>query len=293
MVAPRLINVVPGNGKAAGGESITIVGQDIDPAAGVDFRLHPAQTTIAAAAITKFISLPDNIQHVTVTTPAIPELSGITGDITFFNRHVSIRVTNPSTEFGELHHWEATFIDRIPTFVEVGDVLFFPERLTTPTGGGALFESHTAGSDLWVQTYEFIPDGSGDVDYKGFGEFDFRPFDARYTQRRGNFGHPRNFTPFITRGTIVKVQLETFPTFAGGWDVEFFDDLGLDVFQGLGVGTGPASGSPIQFIPTIDDGYGDGEHITIHDHMRFKVTGAGAGTPPTTYGQVRVFLALD
>ena len=290
MVVPRLINVVPGSGKAAGGESITIVGKDIDPTATVDFRLHPAQTLIAGV-ITKFLELPDNIQHVTVTTPVIPEASGIVGDITFFDRHVALRVTNPTTEFGELFHWEARFIDRTPAFTELGSVLFFPERMTTPTGGGALFESFTAGSDLWVQTYEFIPDGSGDVEYKAFGEFDFRPFDARFVKRTGNFGRPRNFSPFITRGQILKVQLETFPTFVGGWTVEFLDDLGFDVFQGLGVAGGP--GSPVQFIPTIDDGYGDGELISIHDHMQFSVSGASPGSPPTTYGQVRVFLGLD
>lgn len=292
MVLPRLISVLPTIGTATGGESITIVGKDIDPAATVDFRLHPSDTVIPAAAITSFIEFPDNIQHVTVTTPAIPEASGVSGDITFFDRSVSIRVTNPGPDASELHlAYTVKFIDRTPTFVEIGDVLFFPERMTSPTGGGSLFDSYTAGSDLWVQTYEFLPDGAGEVDYKHYGEFDISG-DARKVHHRGNFGHRRNFTPYISRGTILKVQLETFPGNAGGWTVEIEDDLGIDVLQGLGAAAGPAPGAPVEFVPVIDDGYGDGEKIAIHDHLRFHVTGAGAGGA-ATYGRVRVFLGLD
>lgn len=292
MVLPRLISVLPTIGTAAGGESITIVGKDIDPAATVDFRLAPLDTLIPAAAITSFIDFPDNIQHITVTTPAIPEASGVPGDITFFDRSVTLRVTNPGPDFSELNlAFTAQFIDRTPAFVEVGSTLFFPERLTSPTGGGALFESFTAGSDLWVQTYEFLPDGGGEVDYKAFGEFDISG-DPRKVHRRGKFRRPRNFTPYITRGKILKVQLETFPGNAGGWTVEIEDDLGFDVLQGLGTGAGPVPGTPVEFVPAIDDGYGDGETVALHDHLRFHVTGAGAGGA-ATYGQVRVFLGLD
>jgi hypothetical protein len=286
--------VLPTHGKAAGGDSITIVGKDIDPLASVDFRLHPSDTLIPAAAITGFIDFPDNIQHITVTTPPIPEHSGVAGDITFFDRSVTLRVTNPGPDFDELElGYTVKFIDRTPTFVEIGDVLFFPERLTVPTGGGTLFESFTAGSDLWVQTYEFIPDGAGEVDYKAFGEFDFRPADPRFNQRRGNFRRPRNFTPFITRGQIMKVQLETFPGFAAGWTVEIEDDLGVDVLQGAGAAAGPAPGTIAEFVPVLVDVNGESQPVVLHDHLRFHVTGAAAGTPPATYGQVKVWYGLD
>lgn len=294
MTAPRLISVLPSFGKAAGGDSVTIVGKDIDPAATVDFRLHPADTLIPAAGITGFINFPDNIQHITVTTPAIPEHSGVAGDITFFDRSVTLRVTNPGLEFDELElAYTVKFIDRTPTFVEIGDVLFFPERLTSPTGGGSLFESFTAGSDLWVQTYEFIPDGAGEVDYKAFGEFDFRPADPRHVKRTSNFRRPRNFTPFITRGQILKVQLETFPGNAAGWTVEIEDDLGVDVLQGIGVAAGPAPGTIFEFVPVLTDANGASQPVAVHDHLRFHVTGAAAGSPPATYGQVKVFYGLD
>lgn len=292
MTAPRLISVLPTIGTAAGGESITIVGKDIDPAAAVDFRLAPLDTLVPAAAITGFINFPDNIQHITVTTPPIPEASGVSGDITFFDRSVTLRVTNPGPEFDELNlAFTVKFIDRTPTFTEVGTTLFFPERLNVPSGGGSLFESYTAGSDIWIQTWEFLPDGSGDVDYKHFGEFNIDD-DPRKVFRTGNYRRPRNFTPYISRGQILKVQLETFPGNASGWTVVLEDDLGIDVLQGDGGGAGPAPGSPAEFVPVIVDTNGESQPVVLHDHLRFTISGAGAGGA-ATYGRVRVFLGLD
>jgi hypothetical protein len=277
-----------------GGESITIIGKDFDPGCIVDFRLHPFQTLIPAV-VTQFIGFPDNLQHVTITTPAIPEQSGIPGDITFFDRRVTIRVTNPPYgEFSErLQCYVAEFLDTAPKFTEIGEVLFFPERLTMTAGNSALFETFTANSDICRQTYEFLPDPAGAVDYKCYGDFDHRPYDPRYTKKVGSFGNPKNFTAYITRGQILRVVLETFPGSADGWSVTLRDDVGLDAFQGMGVGAGPVPGAPYEFIPTITDGYGASHLVTLHDHMRFTITGAGPGTPPTTYGLVHVYLGLD
>jgi len=291
---PRLINVIPTTGKAAGGENITIIGMDIDSLAVVDFRLQPLDILIPSAGVVQYISFPNDLQHITVTTPVIPPQSGIPGDITFFDRPVTIRVTNPPMgEYDELHmSWNAMFIERVPAFTEIGHVLFSPERLTVPTGNGALFESFSAGSAVWRQTYEFMPDPTGTVDYKAYGEFDFRPYDPRYNKRTAPYNRPRSFSPFITRGEILKVVLETFPGNAAGWSVTFKDDTGIDAFQGLGVGAGPPSGAPREFVPAMQDGYGCCHPIVLHDHMRFTITGAGPGTPPATYGLVHVYLGF-
>jgi len=290
MVVPRLISVTPTTGKASGGEVITISGMDIDAAAVVDFRLQPLQTLIPAV-VAQFIGFPNNLQHVAVTTPAIPEQSGIPGDITFFDRPVTIRVTNPMGEYDELHmSWNARFIERVLTFTEIGEVLFYPERLNTAMGGGELFETFSAGVPIWRQTYEFLPDPAGVVDYKCYGEYDQRPYDPRYNSRKGAFGHPRLYPPFITRGEILKVVLETFPGNAGGWSVTLKDDTGIDALQGMGVGAGPAPGAPFVFVPAMQDGYGCCHPIVLDDHMRFTITGAGPGLPPATYGLVHVYL---
>jgi hypothetical protein len=292
MTRPRLINVIPTTGKASGGENITIIGKDIDSAAVVDFRLQPLSTLIPAAAIVQFIHFPDNLQHITVTTPVIPPQSGIPGDLTYFDRPVTIRVTNPPMgEFDELHlSWNARFIEHALTFTELGKVLFYPERLNLTDS--ALLETFTAGADLWRQTYEFMPDPAGAVDYKYYGEYDQRPFDPRHNQRRSAFGHPRVYMPFITRGEILKVVLETFPGNAGGWSVTFRDDVGIDAFQGMGIGAGPAPGAPVEFVPAIQDGYGCCHPIVLNDHMRFTISGAGPGMPPATYGLVHIYLGI-
>jgi hypothetical protein len=291
---PRLINVVPTSGKATGGENITIVGMDIDAAAVVDFRLQPSNTLIPAAAVVQFISFPNDLQHITVTTPTIPEQSGIPGDLTFFDRPVTIRVTNPPMgEYDELPlSWNARFIEREPAFTEIGEVLFYPERLNVPIGGDALFPTFSAGADLWRQTYEFLPDPTGTVDYKYYGQFDHRPYDPRHNRRQAAFGRPRNYMPFITRGEILKVVLDTFPGNAGGWSVTFKDDVGVDALQGMGVGAGPAPGTPVEFVPAIQDGYGCCHPIVLNDHMRFTITGAGPGMPPATYGLVHIYLGI-
>lgn len=293
MATPRIINVIPNTGKAVGGESITIIGKDFDSACTVDFRLHPFQTLLPAA-VTNFIGFPDNLQHVTVTTPAIPEESGIAGDITFISRRVTIRVTNPLGEYGEfLQSYVAEFLDTVPAFTEVGEVLFFPERLTATAGNTALFATFTERSDIYRQTYEFLPDPAGAVDYKAYGSFDYRPYDPRYTRKVGAFGRPYTYPAYITKGQILRVVLETYPGSAPGWSVTFKDDAGLDAFLGLGVGVGPAPGVPLEFVPMITDGYGCCSPVVLHDHMRFTITGAGPGIPPATYGAVHVYLGLD
>lgn len=294
MTRPRLINNIPKIFKASGGESLTICGKDIDSAATVDLRLQPLNTLIPCV-VTQFINFPDNLQHITVTTPAVPPQSGIPGDITYFERHVTIRVTNPPYgEWDELEQaYHARFLDNTPTFTEIGHVLFYPERLTSPASGGALFESFTAGSDLWRQTYEFIPDAGGTVDYKAYSPYDQRPFDPRHNKRTSNWGRPRTYSPFITRGEIKRVILETFPGFPGGWSVTLRDDTGFDAFQGNGIGAGPPPGSAVEFVPVLVDGYGTSHPVVLHDHMRFTITGAGAGAPPSTYGLVHIYLGLD
>ena len=294
MVVPRLISVTPTSGNAAGGETITIVGMDIDAAATVDFRLCPTSVLVPAAAVVQFINFPNNLQHLSVTTPAIPTQSGIVGDLTFFDRSVTIRVTNPPLgEYSELHFsWNARFIDHSLTFTEIGKVLFYPERLNTPIGGGELFETFTAGSSIWRQTYEFVPSVAGVVDYKAYGEFDIRPLDPRHNSRKGAFGHPRVYSPFVTRGKILKVVLQTFLGSAAGWSVTLKDDMGVDALQGLGAAAGPAAGGSATFISAKLDSTGQSQKIALNDHMRFGVTGTGVFTAPT-YGLVHVYLGLE
>jgi len=285
MVAPRLISCLPSFGNAAGGESVTIAGLDIDPAATVDFFPFPGWPSGVPlpAAVTGYIFFPNGVQHITVASPAIPTQSGTPGDLTFANRDVTIRVTNPPYgEFDELENgWDARFIDRTPTFVEVGTVLFFPERLLEPIGGGALFESFTEHTNLHRQTYQFTASAGGLVEYKAFNPV------PPFTHIRHEFGGYDYAAPYVSRGKIVRVVLEGITTTAG-WSARFFDDVNIDTFKGEGLAAGPAVGA-IDFVPSEVDGYGDSSPVWIDDWMRLSITGAGAGGT----GKVHVYLATE
>lgn len=282
MTQPRLISVVPGFGDSAGGDSITIAGKDIDPAATVDFRPavhHPSQTLIPAV-VTGIKEFPNtfNVQHLTVTTPVIPIVAG------FYDRTVAIRVTNPP--YGEYDEiiWHARELLDVPTFTEVGTVLFKPERLNESFGDTALHPTFTHGSNLWRHTFEFTADGSGDVAFKAINPLQGNIGVAASTQgyhpnpsggpaadgstatRKTNY-----FGPFITRGIINRVVLDT-PTGspAAGAAVTYLDDTEIDVFGG-GI-VMPAVGSPTDFVPLVDD-----QKVALNDWMEFNVSGASAG----------------
>lgn len=286
MVQPRLISVVPQFGDAAGGESVTIAGLDIDPAATVDFIPYPTQQLIAAA-VTGYTSFPNGVQHITVITPAISV------PLQLIDRIVTIRVTNPPYgEHDELRQgWHARRIPQVPTFTEVGTTLFYPEKMQTPWDGDPygpyLFDTWTLNTTLWKYTYDFTTDAAGDVVYRamlpakkeGISTQKWHPnpsggIAGDATRRQGYMG------PFITRGVIQRVVFET-PLVGGavGASVTWSDDQGLDAFQGTGAM--PALGSATEVVPLLG-----GEHVAINDWMLLEVSGA----PANSRGYVHVYL---
>ena len=271
---PRLINCLPSYGSAAGGDLITIAGKDIDVAATVDFYPLPGGIPVAAA-IVSFVSLPNGIQHLTVQAPICPPLlaAGV-----YFNRKSTIRVTNPpGTEWGTLERaFTYQFVDETQSFLEIGEVVFKPERMLQVATGNQWFPSYTWNSNLWRYSYEFTADAAGVVDFKAL-----RP--ALTKIREPHFGDKDYFGPVLTRGVIRRVVCE--PTvIANGWNAKYFDDANIDVFHGLG--TALSNAGAVDFIPVLYDGYGDSsEPIALHDWMRFNITNAGAnGT-----GKVHVY----
>ena len=291
MVAPRLISVVPQFGDYLGGESITIAGLDIDAAATVDFILYPDGIAPPIACIvTGYVSYPNGVQHITVTTPPVPI------EDLWIDRIITIQVTNPPYgESAQLREgWHARRFISTPTFEELGRVLFFSEKLQAPWNGDlngpAWFETYTFGTTLWKYTYLFEADASGLVLYKGV-----RP--AKFGQTSTQDWKPNNLIagdgirrvgemgPFITRGVIRRVVLETpVASGAAGATVTWKDDQGIDAFRGLGIM--PVAGAAMDFVPTINDGYGDGETIAVNDWMLLEIAGAAA----LSQGYVHVYL---
>lgn len=286
MVQPKLISVIPKFGDYAGGESIIIGGQDIDAAATVEFIPYSEQTALPAA-ITQYVSFPNGIQHITVTTPAI----------TVYNqnidRPVTIRVTNPSGEFDELRKgWHARRLPSIPSFVERGTTLFYPEKLQTPWDGDPygpyLFETWTLNTTIWKYTYDFTTDALGVVVYKAMLPAKKAQISTQKFQRNvGSYPemtttrHQGYMGPFITRGVIQRVVLEVPLGGAVGATVEWEDDAGLDAFQGGGTMPG-VGGTATEFIPLLT-----GEHITVNDWMTLQVSNA----PANSRGYVHVYLS--
>lgn len=284
MVAPRLISVVPKHGDCLGGESITIAGLDIDAAATVEFIPFPDGILPAIpCAVTNFVSYPNGVQHITVTTPPV------TIAPQFIDAIITIRVTNPLGEVAELRQgWHARRVEGVPTFTEVGRVLFFPEKLQTTWSGDldgpGWFETYTLNTSLWKYTYLFEAGPAGTVLYKAANPAQFGQTLTKNLHENveipDSIKEQGYMGPFITRGVIRRVVLET-PAGSGaaGATVTWEDDQGIDVFTALGIM--PAAGTSMNFVPRVNS-----ELISINDWMLLEVAGAA----PLSQGYVHVYM---